>query len=33
MRVLLVEDEPHIASAVQRGLAAEGFVVDVAVDG
>ena len=33
MRVLLVEDEPHIGSAVQRGLAAEGFVVDVAVDG
>jgi len=33
VRVLLVEDEPHIASAVQRGLAAEGFVVDVAVDG
>ena len=32
-RVLVVEDEPNIAEAVQRGLAAEGFAVDVASDG
>lgn len=32
-RVLIVEDESGIASAVQHGLAAEGFAVDVAVDG
>jgi two-component system OmpR family response regulator len=33
MRVLLVEDEEHLAQAVQRGLAAESFRVDVAHDG
>jgi len=32
-RVLVIEDEPNIAGAVQRGLAAEGFAVDVASDG
>ncbi|MFC9843466.1 response regulator transcription factor [Streptomyces sp. NPDC060223] len=33
MRVLVVEDEPHIAGAVERVLRAEGFGVDVAEDG
>jgi two-component system OmpR family response regulator len=33
MRVLLVEDEEHLAGAVQRGLAAESFRVEVAHDG
>jgi DNA-binding response OmpR family regulator len=33
MRVLLVEDECAIATAVERGLQAEGFDVDVAADG
>ncbi|MGB8382425.1 MAG: response regulator transcription factor [Dermatophilaceae bacterium] len=33
MRLLLVEDEPRMAAALQRGLAAEGFVVDHAADG
>src|SRR5689334_13300233 len=33
MRVLVVEDEPRLARALQRGLAAEGYVVDVAADG
>ena len=33
MRILLVEDEPHLASAVARGLGAEGFAVDVASTG
>ena len=33
MRVLLVEDEPRLAETVRRGLAAEGFVVDVEHDG
>jgi two-component system OmpR family response regulator len=33
MRVLLVEDEVRLAQTVQRGLTAEGFVVDVAHDG
>lgn len=32
-RVLVVEDESGIAAAVERGLAAEGFAIDVAVDG
>ncbi len=27
MRVLLVEDEPHVASSIKMGLRAEGFVV------
>jgi DNA-binding response OmpR family regulator len=33
MKVLLVEDDTKIASAVRRGLEAEGFTVDVAADG
>ncbi|CAN5663019.1 response regulator transcription factor [soil metagenome] len=32
-RVLIVEDESGIASALERGLAAEGFAIDLAVDG
>jgi two-component system OmpR family response regulator len=33
VRVLLVEDEIRLAEHVRRGLAAEGFVVDVVHDG
>ncbi|WP_328554979.1 MULTISPECIES: response regulator transcription factor [unclassified Streptomyces] len=33
MRVLVVEDERRLAAALQRGLTAEGFTVDVAHDG
>lgn len=33
MRILVVEDEPNVASALQSGLTAEGFSVDVATDG
>jgi two-component system, OmpR family, response regulator len=33
MRVLVVEDERPLASAIRRGLEAEGFVVDLAFDG
>ncbi|HET8659237.1 MAG TPA: response regulator transcription factor [Micromonosporaceae bacterium] len=33
MRLLVVEDEPRLARALQRGLAAEGYVVDVVADG
>ncbi|MBZ5735050.1 response regulator transcription factor [Nocardioides sp. TRM66260-LWL] len=33
MRVLLVEDEARLATALRRGLEAEGHAVDVAVDG
>ena len=33
MRILVVEDEQRLARALQRGLAAEWFVVDVAHDG
>lgn len=33
MRVLVVEDEKKIAGAVKRGLEAEGYAVDVALDG
>jgi len=33
VRLLVVEDEARLASALQRGLQAEGFVVDVAADG
>lgn len=33
MRVLVVEDEAKVAAAVKRGLAAEGYAVDVAGDG
>jgi DNA-binding response OmpR family regulator len=32
-RVLLVEDEPGIVDFVRRGLEAEGFVVEAAMDG
>ncbi|HEY3010284.1 MAG TPA: response regulator transcription factor [Micromonosporaceae bacterium] len=33
MRVLVVEDEARLATALQRGLQAEGFAVDIAGDG
>ena len=33
MKILLVEDDKKIATVVKRGLEAEGFTVDVAVDG
>ncbi|MEP6598426.1 MAG: response regulator transcription factor [Actinomycetota bacterium] len=33
MRLLIVEDETRLASALQRGLSAEGFTVDVANTG
>ena len=33
MRVLVVEDEPRLARALQRGLTAEGYAVDLATDG
>lgn len=33
MRLLVVEDEARLATALQRGLRAEGFAVDVAGDG
>jgi two-component system, OmpR family, response regulator len=33
MRVLVVEDERPLASAIRLGLEAEGFVVDLAFDG
>ena len=33
MRILVVEDNLHVARAVKRGLEAEGFAVDVAFDG
>ena len=33
MRILLVEDEPRIAEAMRRVLAAEHYSVDVAGDG
>ena len=33
MRILVVEDDPHVAGAVKRGLEAEGYAVDVAPDG
>ena len=33
MRLLIVEDEVRLASALQRGLASEGFTVDVAHTG
>ena len=33
MRVLVVDDEPRLAAAVQRGLEAEGFAVDIASTG
>jgi two-component system OmpR family response regulator len=33
MRVLVVEDEKRLAAGLRRGLEAEGFAVDVALDG
>jgi two-component system OmpR family response regulator len=33
VRILVVDDDEHLVRAVQRGLAAEGFAVDVALDG
>jgi two-component system, OmpR family, response regulator len=33
MRILVVEDDKHVARAVSRGLEAEGYAVDVACDG
>jgi two-component system, OmpR family, response regulator len=33
MKVLVVEDESKIAQSLQRGLQAEGYVVDIADDG
>ena len=33
MRILVVEDEKRLAAAVKRGLEAEGFAVDVVLDG
>jgi len=33
MRVLVVEDEVRLATALQRGLQAEGFAADIATDG
>src|SRR6185503_14471569 len=33
VRVLIVEDEKKVASAVRRGLEAEGFAVDIALTG
>ena len=33
MRLLVVDDDRHVARAVKRGLEAEGFAVDVAFDG
>jgi two-component system OmpR family response regulator len=33
MRVLVVEDDPRMARALERGLRFEGFVVEVAADG
>ena len=33
MRLLVVEDEPRLASGLKRGLEAEGFAADVALNG
>ena len=33
MRILVVEDDKLVARAVRRGLEAEGYAVDVALDG
>lgn len=33
MRILLIEDEPHLVSAIQKGLGEEGFSVTAAYDG
>ena len=33
MRVLVVEDEPHLAATIRRGLTEAGFAVDIATNG
>ena len=33
MRILVVEDDKHLAGALKRGLEDEGYAVDVAMDG
>ena len=33
MRLLVVEDEPRLASGLKSGLEAEGFAADVALNG
>ena len=33
MRVLVVEDEKRLAAGIKRGLEAEGFATDVALNG
>lgn len=33
MRVLVVDDDKHLVQALKRGLEAEGYAVDVALDG
>ena len=33
MRALVVEDQPKLASLIQRGLSEDGYAVDVAPDG
>jgi DNA-binding response OmpR family regulator len=33
MKILVVEDEEKLANSLQRGLVAEGYVVDLALDG
>ena len=33
MRLLVIEDEQAMAAALQRGLLAEGYVVEVSRDG
>jgi DNA-binding response OmpR family regulator len=33
VRILVVEDDEHLGRSIKRGLAAEGFVADVAFDG
>jgi DNA-binding response OmpR family regulator len=33
MRVLVIEDEARLAAGLRRGLAAEGFAVDIALNG
>ncbi len=33
MRVLVIEDEVHLAESIRQGLTVEGFTVDVVHDG
>jgi len=33
VRILVVEDDKHLAAALRRGLSAEGYAVDVALTG